>query len=125
MKRTGGFDPLGTGAPGGISCAQQEQAASRRKTPTMHTRIKPIDARPLSVISSLCDKLLCSGVLGPLVFLYEQSSNWFIVGPDGSTSLCQHRVCATARVQNPDAFDPHDLSGKWVRISPFQAFSSV
>jgi len=27
--------------------------------------------------------------------------------------------------QNPDAFDPHDLSGKWVRISPFQAFSNV
>ena len=31
----------------------------------------------------------------------------------------------TARAQNPDAFDPHDLSGKWVRISPFQAFSNV
>ena len=29
------------------------------------------------------------------------------------------------RAQNPDAFDPHDLSGKWVRISPFQAFSNV
>jgi len=30
-----------------------------------------------------------------------------------------------ARAQNPDAFDARDLSGKWVRISPFQAFSNV
>jgi hypothetical protein len=29
------------------------------------------------------------------------------------------------RAQNPDAFDPRDLSGKWVRISPSQAFSNV
>lgn len=41
------------------------------------------------------------------------------------SSFAPAQTAPAAKAKGTAAFDPHDLSGVWYRVSPFQTFSNV